>query len=222
MGGAKRFFRRPHILWGSLWRGFAISVALVLLFFAWCAWSVYRTGRNGLPQGYTGDAAVVLGAAAWDARPSPVFRERINHAVGLYRSGHVRKLVFTGGAVKKGYMSEGEVGRRYALKQGVPAEDILLENKSRTTYENLAYLRAPLREAGLRKIVIVSDPPHLARAAAVARDLGLDAQVSPTPTTRYAEGGSRFKFQLRETVLLAGYYLWRVGSAVMAFFGFGR
>ena len=143
MGGAKRFFRRPHILWGSLWRGFAISVALVLLFFAWCAWSVYRTGRNGLPQGYTGDAAVVLGAAAWDARPSPVFRERINHAVGLYRSGRVRKLVFTGGAVKKGYMSEGEVGRRYALKQGVPAEDILLENKSRTTYENLAYLRAP-------------------------------------------------------------------------------
>ena len=207
MGGAKRFFRRPHILWGSLWRGFAISVALVLLFFAWCAWSVYRTGKGGLPQGYTGDAAVVLGAAAWDARPSPVFRERINHAVG---------------AVKKGYMSEGEVGRRYALKQGVPAEDILLENKSRTTYENLAYLRAPLREAGLRKIVIVSDPPHLARAAAVARDLGLDAQVSPTPTTRYAEGGSRFKFQLRETVLLAGYYLWRVGSAVMAFFGFGR
>ncbi|UOP00874.1 YdcF family protein [Kingella potus] len=209
-------------MWGSLWRGFVCSVLLVLLFFAWCGWSVYRTGQAVLPADYAGDAAVVLGAAAWDSRPSPVFRERINHAVGLYRGGRVRKLVFTGGAVKKGFMSEGEVGRRYALKQGVPAEDILSENKSRTTYENLAYLRAPLREAGLRKIVIVSDPPHLARAAAVARDLGLDAEVSPTPTTRYAEGGSRFKFQLRETMLLAGYYFWRGGRAVMVFFGFGR
>lgn len=217
--GARRFFRRPDIPWAYLWRGFGISVLAVALFAAFCGWRVWHVGQSVLPPDYRGGAAVVLGAAAWGSRPSPVFRERLNHAVALYKSGRVRKLAFTGGAVKKGFMSEAEVGRRYALKQGVPAADILLESKSRTTYENLANIRSLLHEERIHKIVIVSDPMHLARAAAVARDLGLEAEVSPTPTSRYTDSGKR-RFWLRESVLLAGYYFWRGGSAVMSFFGF--
>ena len=220
-GKARRLFRRPRILWGYLWRGMIASVLAVLLVLVFCGVQVYRTARAALPPGYHGDAAVVLGAAAWDSRPSPVFRERINHAIVLYQSDRVRKIAFTGGAVKKGFMSEAAVGRRYAVKQGVPARDIIMETKSRTTYENLANIRPLLHEEGLYKIVIVSDPLHLARTAAVARDLGLEAEVSPTPTTRYTDRESQFRFWLRETVLLAGYYAWRAGSSVMSFFGFG-
>ncbi len=43
------------------------------------------------------DAAIVLGAAVWGEEPSPVFRERINHAINLYKNQDVNKIIFTGG-----------------------------------------------------------------------------------------------------------------------------
>ena len=115
-----RPFSAHRSLWAYLWRGIKISIVLMIMLPVFCGVQVYRSGAAALPQDYSGDAAVVLGAAAWDSRPSPVFRERINHAIVLYQSGKVRKLAFTGGAIKPGFMSEAEVGMRYAVRQGVP------------------------------------------------------------------------------------------------------
>ena len=154
-----------------LLRGIALSILLVLAVFAGNVWQVYRTGNQTLPAAATADAAVVLGAAAWNKQPSPVFLERINHAIALYQSHRVGKIVFTGGTPKKGYMTEAEVGRRYALKQGIPAKNILFENTSRNTYENLRNIKPILRANSVDSIIIVSDPYHLARAQAIARDL---------------------------------------------------
>mgnify|MGYP002753054355 FL=1 len=139
----------------------------------------------------------------------------------LYQSGKVRKLAFTGGAIKPGFMSEAEVGMRYAVRQGVPVHDILVEKTSRTTYENLYNIRPLLNEQGLQKNVIVSDPLHLARAGVMAEDLGMEAELSATPTTRYTDRADKIKFWLRETFLLSGYYIWRVGHGLMAFAGLG-
>ena len=61
-----------------LFRGLALSVLLVCGIFLSGTWQIYRTGLQTLPKDAHADAAVVLGAAAWDKRPSPVFRERIN------------------------------------------------------------------------------------------------------------------------------------------------
>ena len=152
-----------------LLRGIALSILLVLAVFAGNVWQVYRTGNQTLPAAATADAAVVLGAAAWNKQPSPVFLERINHAIALYQSHRVGKIVFTGGTPKKGYMTEAEVGRRYALKQGIPAKNILFENTSRNTYENLRNIKPILRANSVDSIIIVSDPYHLARAQAIAR-----------------------------------------------------
>src|SRR5690606_27783546 len=66
------------------------------------------------------DAAIVLGAAEYNNRPSPVFKERINHAVDLYNEGGVKALIFTGGAGTGSPYAESEVGRDYAVKKGVP------------------------------------------------------------------------------------------------------
>lgn len=185
-----------------LLRGLVLSVLLVSAAFAATVWQVYRTGNQTLPQDFHADAAVVLGAAAWDKRPSPVFRERINHAITLYQSRRVDKIIFTGGTPKKGYMTEAEVGRRYALKQGVPARDIVFENTSRNTYENLENIKPLLRPNGIKTLVIVSDPYHLARARAIARNMGIKAAVSATPTTRYDTGKKRDKFLLQESYAL--------------------
>ena len=216
-----RPFSAHRSLWAYLWRGIKISIVLMLLLPVFCGVQVYRSGAAALPQDYSGDAAVVLGAAAWDSRPSPVFRERINHAIVLYQSGKVRKLAFTGGAIKPGFMSEAEVGMRYAVRQGVPVHDILVEKTSRTTYENLYNIRPLLNEQGLQNNVIVSDPLHLARAGVMAEDLGMEAELSATPTTRYTDRADKIKFWLRETFLLFGYYIWRVGHGLMAFAGLG-
>lgn len=197
-----------------LLRGLALSVLLVSAAFAGTVWQVYRMGHQVLPKDFHADAAVVLGAAAWDKRPSPVFRERINHAITLYQSGRVDKIIFTGGTPKKGYMTEAEVGRRYAIKQGVPARHIVFENTSRNTYENLQNIKPLLRPNDIKTVVIVSDPYHLARARAIAGNMGIDAQVSPTPTTLYEAGKKRDKFLLQESYALFLYQFESLGEQI--------
>ncbi|MGE9547752.1 YdcF family protein [Snodgrassella alvi] len=151
------------------------------------------------------DAAIVLGAAAWDKRPSPVFRERINHAINLYRAGKVKKILFTGGSPRSGFMTEAAVGRRYAIRNGVDASDIIYENHSRDTWQNLVNAQALAEDNDIDTFIIVSDPYHLARACIMARDLGLDVQVSPTPTTRYTATQSKLRFLAQESYTLMVY-----------------
>jgi uncharacterized SAM-binding protein YcdF (DUF218 family) len=131
------------------------------------------------------DAAVVLGAAVFDAAPSPVFEERIRHGVALYKAGKVRMLVMTGGLGPGDRATEAEAARQWSLAQGVPPEAIAVETRSRTTLENLAFARPILARHGLRTVLLVSDPLHMRRSVAIARRLGIEAAPSPTPTTRY-------------------------------------
>jgi uncharacterized SAM-binding protein YcdF (DUF218 family) len=155
------------------------------------------------------DAAVVLGAAVWGAEVSPVFRERINHGIGLYRKGRVRKLIFTGGRGNGGEPTESAAARRYALRAGVPAADILIEEESHNTYENILYAKQLADARGVRKVLIVSDPLHMRRAVAMAMDVGLAAEPSPTPSTRYRGLRSQAGLLASETYYYIGYLLSR-------------
>ncbi len=155
------------------------------------------------------DAAVVLGAAVWGAEVSPVFRERINHAVDLYRRGRVRKLIFTGGRGNGDEPTESSAARLYALRRGVPARDVLIEEKSTTTYENILYAKQLADAHGVRKVLLVSDPLHMRRAAAMASDVGLAAEPSPTPSTRYRGLRSQAGLLASETYYYIGYLLSR-------------
>jgi uncharacterized SAM-binding protein YcdF (DUF218 family) len=180
-----------------------IASALVLV--GGTAASIYRYGR--IDDAEKADAASVLGAAAWGRRPSPVLRERLNHAILLYRQGYVPRLLFTGGQAKKSDPAESEVSRRYAIQQGVPAADILIEARSRSTEENLFYAREVARAHRLSTFLLVSDPLHMKRAMAIARDLGMDAHSSPTATSRFQSFGSQLPFLARETYFLLRYRL---------------
>ena len=158
-----------------------------------------------------GDAAVVLGAAVWGDGPSPVFQARIDHALDLYRAGHVRTLVFTGGTQADSVAAESEVARRYAIGLGTPPEAIREEVRSRTTLGNLRCSLPVIRALGADRIVLVSDPLHLWRARWMARDLGLDVEIAPTPTTRYRTRSARGRFLLREVVFSFVYAAQRLG-----------
>ncbi|MFJ2042428.1 Uncharacterized SAM-binding protein YcdF, DUF218 family [Paenibacillus sp. OK060] len=151
------------------------------------------------------DAAIILGAAVEGDNPSPVFRERIEHAILLYRQGTISHLLFTGGSGSAGERAEAEVGRDYAVAHGVDPADIQMETESRITEENLVNSLSVGEEAGFRTYTIVSDPLHMKRAMKLASGLGMDAVPSPTRTTAYQTWRSQFPFLARETILYMGY-----------------
>jgi len=156
------------------------------------------------------DAAIVLGASVYDNSPSPVFSERINHAVELYNDGYVDAIIMTGGVGKGNIRSEADIAREYAEQKGVPAESILIEENSSITKENLENAKKVMSEHGMDTALIVSDPLHMKRAVLYARDLGMTAYSSPTPTTRYRSWRTKLPFLMREEIFYAGYRLTRL------------
>ncbi len=196
----------------QFWLKIGLGVLASWLIFTAGAICLYSTQSDASPA----DAAVVLGAAVWDGQPSPVFAERINHAIQLYHSKRVRVIIFTGGIGKDDLLAESAVARAYALQQGVGASDIFCEEISTTTYENLREAKVILDQNHFERVLVVSDPLHMKRAISIARDMGLAAYPSPTPTTRYISLQSRFVFLLRETYYYNTYLLRRVfGAAQM-------
>jgi len=155
------------------------------------------------------DVAIVLGAAISHDKPSPVFKERINHGVALYKSGVVKKLIFTGGIGKGGVFSESEVAQNYAIKNGVKASDIFIEQKSKITYENLIEAKKILKQENFDSALVISDPLHMKRAMVMAKQLGLNAQPSPTQTSRYKTWTTKSSFLIREILFYIGYILRR-------------
>lgn len=153
------------------------------------------------------DAAIVLGAAVDGDEPSPVFRERIAHAIALYEDGRVQHLVFTGALGEGDTLAESEAARNMALAAGVPEAAILVETESVTTMHNLVEAQLLMRDAGLDDALIVSDPLHLGRATEMAEALGLDAQPSATPTTRYRTWGTKLPFLAREVYFMHHFWL---------------
>lgn len=193
---------------GRLVKTLLLACAAGLMLFAFVAAGIYVYG--GRTSAEKADAAVVLGAAVWTRRPSPVFRERINHAVELYKRGRVRKLILTGGRGASDEPAESVAARTYAVQRGVRASDILIENRSHTTYENLAEARRIVAAERMGRVLVVTDPLHMKRAVTMARDLGLDAHPSPTPTTRYRSAGSQLSLLFQETYTYIGYRLGRM------------
>lgn len=186
--------RKPRRgVFGWTWR-------LLLAVLVWLAGvAAYITWVGQRDDARPADAIIVLGAAAYDAKPSPVFEERIRHGIDLYRRGLAPKLIFTGGYGGVGArFSESQVARRYALRQGVPDKAILIESLSRNTHDNLRQASLLMQQHQLHDVIVVSDPLHMARALRISRDLGIRAVGSPTPTSRFRTFATRWRFLLQE------------------------
>lgn len=179
---------------------FGWFLRLLLLLIVWLVGvAAYITWVGQRDQARPADVIIVLGAAAYDAKPSPVFEERIRHGIDLYKRGLARTLIFTGGYGGSGArFSESQVGRRYALRQGVPDKAILIESVSRNTHENLRQASALMQTHDLHSAIVVSDPLHMARSLRISHELGIQAVGSPTPTTRFRSFATRWRFLLAE------------------------
>jgi len=128
-------------------------------------------------------AIVVLGAAQYVGRPSPVLRARLDHAIALWRRGLAPRIIFTGGFGERDTTSEAAVGQRYAVKQGVPPKNILIENSGRSTAESMQHVATLMDAEPSRDVILVSDPFHMLRLSVLARRFGLTPYTSPTRTS---------------------------------------
>jgi len=129
------------------------------------------------------DAIVVLGAAQYNGRPSPVLKARLDHARVLYRERTAPLVIVTGGVGRGDTISEAEVGRRYLVAHGVPADSVVAQREGRTTMASMSAVAGWLRPRGLRRVVLVSDPFHMFRLRLEAHRTDLEAYTSPTESS---------------------------------------
>jgi uncharacterized SAM-binding protein YcdF (DUF218 family) len=154
------------------------------------------------------DAIVVLGAAQYDGRPSPVFKARLDHAVDLWHQGLAKAFVVTGGKLPGDRTTEAAVARRYAVDHGVPADAIFGEDQAHNTLESLRSVADELRSRDMGSAIFVSDPTHMLRVLRIADDLGIDGYGSPTPTSPIQQDPVRSaEATLHELGALAVYFL---------------
>jgi uncharacterized SAM-binding protein YcdF (DUF218 family) len=129
------------------------------------------------------DAIVVLGAAQYNGRPSPVFRARLDHALQLYREGLAPRIVVTGGVGRGDTMSEATVARQYLLNRNVPLAAVVAQPQGRSTQASMTAVAAWLDSAHLKRVILVSDPFHMFRLRLEARRTDLEAYTSPTASS---------------------------------------
>ena len=186
----------------------ALFLAAVICYTLFCAASIvlYANRDDRTPA----DCIIVLGAGTDGKIPNPVFRERLHHAVTLYHEGYADIILLTGGYSPGNERSDAAIAGLWLESQGIPAEAILLEEKSTITQENLQFSKEIMDSHDLSTAILVSDPLHMKRSMMMATDYEIDAFSSPTPTTRYQTWRSKLPFLARETFFYVGYQIYRI------------
>jgi uncharacterized SAM-binding protein YcdF (DUF218 family) len=194
--------RRSRSLWSELWRWAVVALiwlpfAVVLLGGSLLA-AIYWQARTD--QSRPADAIVVLGAAQYDGRPSPVLQARLDEALAAYRAGLAPVIVVTGGRQQGDRFTEALTGRNYLVDHGVPETAILLENSGRSSWESMEGVAQILRPLGARRVLLVSDGFHLFRLKLMARELGLTGYGVPAGNSPIARDSSlEADYVFRET-----------------------
>ena len=173
-----------------------MAVGLPVLYFGVTFVQVWRTSRHDGAR--ASQAVVVLGAAQYDGRPSPVLRARLDHAADLYHRSLAPLVVVTGGKADGDRFTESAASANYLHTKGVPDDAILREATGRTSWQSLSASARFLRQRGIHEVVLVSDPFHAARIHGIAAELGLDSATSPTRTSPI-KGLSEFRHLVTET-----------------------
>jgi uncharacterized SAM-binding protein YcdF (DUF218 family) len=156
------------------------------------------------------DVILVLGAAEYRGRPSPVLKARLDHALELYRKGLAPRILTTGGAGGDPQYTESEVGRAYLITQGVPSEAILVEPEGDSTVYSLAAASEIMSRLELRSCIVVSDGYHIFRVKKILQARGLVVYGSPRPSES-PEDWRKWWLYFRQA---AGYVLWSIGVPV--------
>ena len=166
----------------------AFVLGLAVLWLVFLAAVVIASRRDTAARA---DAIVVLGAAQYDGRPSPVLRARLDHAATLFRRGLAPLVIVTGGTGTGDTVSEAVVGRRYLIAAGLPAAAVDAESAGRSSAASVRAAARRVHERGGTRAIFVSDGFHLLRLGFLARRLGLRSFGSPVPESPITSNSRR-------------------------------
>lgn len=169
----------------------------ILMWFIYVGISIHDFSHNYCET--NSHVAIVLGAGSSNGKLSLIFKERVNHALLLYKSKLVDKIIFTGGFGEGESISDSQSALEYAIENGVSKQDIYLEEKSTITYENLIFADSIMKANNLETTLIVSDPYHMCRSMAMCAKLDMNAKPSPTQTSMYKSCTTKFPSLIYET-----------------------
>jgi uncharacterized SAM-binding protein YcdF (DUF218 family) len=192
-----------------------IAVLLVCLAAAFTLTRVLAVARDIRRQSTVdevqrADVILVLGAAEYRGKPSPVLEARLNHALFLYRQQWAPRILTTGGAGGDPTFTEGEVGRAYLSSHGIPSEAILTETQGSSTVESTVAAAEIMRRLDLKSCIVVSDGYHIYRVKKMLESRGMDVFGSPRPSEPRDTWSERWLY-FRQAI---AYGLWRIGIAV--------
>jgi len=154
------------------------------------------------------DAIVVLGAAQYNGRPSPVLQARLDRALAVYKAGDAPYVIVTGGREPGDRFTEAETGRTYLMDHGVPSRAILMENNGRTSWQSMQAVATIVKAHHLHHILLVSDGFHLFRLKKMAHDLGLTAYASADKDSPIRpNSGLELSYAVRDAGALVA-YMW--------------
>jgi len=181
-------------------RAFVAVPTITIVVWASFVIAIVDAGRRD--QAQSADAIVVLGAAQYEGKPSPVLKARLDHAAELWRRGLAPRVIVTGGRGVGDTTSEAAVGMRYLVQQrGVPPDSISMETQGLTTSQSMVAVRRLLGTKSYPTVLIVSDPFHMLRLAILARRLHMIPLISPTRTSPIStRPGQQLRYVLAESV----------------------
>lgn len=192
----------------TIWNSAVFAASLLLFYIAYVSISIERQSTRD--EARRADLILVLGAAEYRGRPSPVLRARLDHALALYDRKLATRIMTTGGAGGDPVFTEGGVGRSYLMSKGVPSERIIVENEGATTVYSTAAAAEIMRRMGLRSVIVVSDGYHIYRVKKMLEFRGLQVYGSPRPEA--PDQSLRAQWLYVKQAL--GYVLWSLGVPV--------
>ena len=178
-----------------------LTMAVILSIAAWLVSAAAVLIWSSRDEARPAEAIVVLGAAQYAGKPSPVLRARLDHALDLWNRHLASLMILTGGTGAGDTTSEAAVGRSYVRKRGVPDSAIIEENAGRTTSESMRAVAGMLEVRGLHSALLVSDPFHMLRLRILARRFGFTPYTSPTQTSPISPNReARWKYIFSESI----------------------
>lgn len=192
----------------AVWNLLVMAMTVLILYIGYL--SVRIEQQSNRDEAQPADVIMVLGAAEYRGRPSPVLRARLDHALELYRKQLAPRVLTTGGAGGDPVFTEGGVGRSYLMSHGVPSEAIIVETEAESTLESAAMANEIMRRMGLHSVIVVSDGYHIFRVKQMLEARGLKVYGSPRKETKQGLFRDRWNY-VKQAI---GYILWKFGLAV--------
>ncbi|XEC92599.1 YdcF family protein [Paenibacillus tarimensis] len=202
----KKRFRPIRLLFRlALW-----TIALAVFWCGYLFWHITTYKEPGtIPNS---DAAIVLGAALWNDRPSPGLKERLDYAYQLYEDGKFKYIIVSGGYDYNGSkLTEADGMRNYLVERGVPEDRIFLEPFARSTYENLLFSKPIGEEQGWKTLTVITHDFHAPRAKDIAGFLGMEETTVTGTKSRV------LSYAYNESREVLAYSKWTIDKLLLRF-----